>query len=71
MRTEYITLDLDSALSNASLLNGGNLRTQLALQYSVLVCGVDEVGRGALFGPVVAAAVILTAVCARACNRQN
>ncbi len=43
MRTEYITLDLDSALS---------------IQYSVL-CGVDEVGRGALFGPVVAAAVIL------------
>jgi ribonuclease HII len=44
MRTEYISLDLDSALS---------------IQYSVLVCGVDEVGRGALFGPVVAAAVIL------------
>ena len=44
MRTEYITLDLDSAFS---------------IQYSVLVCGVDEVGRGALFGPVVAAAVIL------------
>lgn len=28
-------------------------------QHSVLVCGIDEVGRGALFGPVVAAAVIL------------
>jgi ribonuclease HII len=26
-----------------------------------LVAGVDEVGRGALFGPVVAAAVILSA----------
>lgn len=33
--------------------------TQLTYQHSVLVCGVDEVGRGALFGPVVAAAVIL------------
>lgn len=27
----------------------------------MIVCGVDEVGRGALFGPVVAAAVILPA----------
>lgn len=44
MKTEYITLDLDSTLSN---------------QHSVLIAGVDEVGRGALFGPVVAAAVIL------------
>jgi len=48
-----------------SLLNRGlggweeDPRTQLAPQHSVLVCGVDEVGRGALFGPVVAAAVIL------------
>ena len=33
--------------------------TRLAPQHSVLVAGVDEVGRGALFGPVVAAAVIL------------
>ncbi|MUL36433.1 ribonuclease HII [Gloeocapsopsis dulcis] len=44
MRNEYINLDLDSALSN---------------QHSVLLAGVDEAGRGALFGPVVAAAVIL------------
>lgn len=44
MRNEYITLDLDSALST---------------QHSTLIAGVDEVGRGALFGPVVAAAVIL------------
>lgn len=44
MKTEYINLDLDSALST---------------QHSVLIAGVDEVGRGALFGPVVAAAVIL------------
>ncbi len=33
--------------------------TKLAPQHSIIVCGVDEVGRGALFGPVVAAAVIL------------
>ncbi len=44
MRNEYITLDLDSALST---------------QHLTLIAGVDEVGRGALFGPVVAAAVIL------------
>ncbi|PPS45477.1 ribonuclease HII [Chroococcidiopsis sp. TS-821] len=37
-------LDLDFALSN---------------QYSISLAGVDEAGRGALFGPVVAAAVIL------------
>nr|WP_250121294.1 ribonuclease HII [Chroococcidiopsis sp. CCMEE 29] len=52
VKTEYISLDLDLAFSNAS-------STGLAPQYSVLVAGVDEVGRGALFGPVVAAAVIL------------
>ena len=28
-------------------------------KYGALVCGVDEVGRGPLCGPVVAAAVIL------------
>jgi ribonuclease HII len=44
MKTEYITLDFDSAFST---------------ERSILVAGVDEVGRGALFGPVVAAAVIL------------
>lgn len=41
---EYITLDFDSAFSAG---------------HSILIAGVDEVGRGALFGPVVAAAVIL------------
>jgi ribonuclease HII len=44
MRTEYITLNFDSAFTT---------------QHSILIAGVDEVGRGALFGPVVAAAVIL------------
>jgi ribonuclease HII len=44
MRTEYITIDFDSALG---------------IQHSVLIAGVDEVGRGCLFGPVIAAAVIL------------
>lgn len=43
-RQHGITLDLDSALST---------------QHSILIAGVDEVGRGALFGPVVAAAVTL------------
>ena len=44
MKTEYITLDFDTALSCG---------------HSILIAGVDEVGRGSLFGPVVAAAVIL------------
>lgn len=44
MKTEYISLDFDTALN---------------AQHSILIAGVDEVGRGALFGPVVAAAVIL------------
>ncbi|MDZ4875870.1 MAG: Ribonuclease HII [Chroococcidiopsis cubana SAG 39.79] len=39
-----ITQDFDSGLSD---------------RYSILIAGVDEVGRGALFGPVVAAAVVL------------
>lgn len=43
-KTAFINLELEAALSN---------------QHSVLIAGVDEVGRGALFGPVVAAAVIL------------
>ena len=61
----YINIDLDSALSNASSTTPGSSTggtdhsTQLAPQHSVLIAGVDEVGRGALFGPVVAAAVIL------------
>ncbi len=61
----YINIDLDSALSNASSTTPGastggtDHSTQLAPQHSVLIAGVDEVGRGALFGPVVAAAVIL------------
>lgn len=37
-----------------------SLLDQLPLNPSGLVAGVDEVGRGALFGPVVAAAVILS-----------
>lgn len=41
---EYINLELDFALSK---------------QHSILLAGVDEAGRGALFGPVVAAAVVL------------
>lgn len=44
MKTEYIGLDFDTALGSEN---------------SILIAGVDEVGRGALFGPVVAAAVIL------------
>lgn len=47
--------------------------TQLSLQFSVdeasLIAGVDEVGRGALFGPVVAAAVILSPLAA--CTLQT
>lgn len=43
MKIKNITLDLDSAWT----------------QQAGFVAGVDEVGRGALFGPVVAAAVIL------------
>lgn len=46
-----LSLELDS------ILRAG--RDILPLQHSVLVAGVDEVGRGALFGPVVAAAVVL------------
>jgi ribonuclease HII len=36
-----------------------NTYEQLAWSESTLVCGVDEVGRGCLAGPVVAAAVVL------------
>src|ERR1700761_7173292 len=40
----------------------GNKYEKLArAQGATLIAGVDEVGRGALFGPVVAAAVILPA----------
>lgn len=49
--TEEINLALDSALRAGIAI--------LPLPPSVLIAGVDEVGRGALFGPVVAAAVIL------------
>lgn len=52
----YVTL-LNSALSNANCVQGFLLLSK-APQHSI-ICGVDEVGRGALFGPVVAAAVIL------------
>lgn len=51
VRTEYLT----SSLSQITL----DLDFTLSYQYSVSMAGVDEVGRGALFGPVVAAAVIL------------
>lgn len=51
MQTEEISLALDSALRAG--------REILSLPPSVLIAGVDEVGRGALFGPVVAAAVVL------------
>ncbi len=40
MKAEYITLDFDTALSCG---------------HSISIAGVDEVGRGSLFGPVVAA----------------
>ncbi len=46
MKRAYIGLDFDTAISSSS-------------KGTIVVCGVDEVGRGALFGPVVAAAVIL------------
>jgi ribonuclease HII len=36
-----------------------DIETHLLKGSSKLICGVDEVGRGALFGPVVAGAVIL------------
>jgi ribonuclease HII len=36
-----------------------DIETQLLKGHSKFICGIDEVGRGALFGPVVAGAVIL------------
>ena len=36
-----------------------NTYEQLAWQESQVICGIDEVGRGCLAGPVVTAAVIL------------
>lgn len=54
------TEDFDSEISNASSRSSGkDPGPRLASVHSVLIAGVDEVGRGALFGPVVAAAVIL------------
>lgn len=44
MKTDYITQDFD---------------TELSCGQTIPIAGVDEVGRGCLFGPVVAAAVIL------------
>jgi ribonuclease HII len=41
-----------------SLANGEPLERQLALSGFTLICGTDEVGRGPLAGPVVAAAVL-------------
>jgi ribonuclease HII len=42
-----------------SLVCGNKYEKAARLQGATLVAGVDEVGRGSLFGPVVAAAVIL------------
>lgn len=52
IKTNHMNQDLDSALRADT--------KALPKQYSVLVAGVDEVGRGALFGPVVAAVVVLS-----------
>lgn len=50
MKAEELNLELDAVVgAGADLLS----------RYPNLVAGVDEVGRGALFGPVVAAAVVL------------
>ncbi|WP_008313309.1 ribonuclease HII [Leptolyngbya sp. PCC 6406] len=49
-------------LQNAGLQNAGRNQTQEA---QLRVAGVDEVGRGCLFGPVVAAAVILSPLAAQ------
>ncbi len=49
MKRAYLGLEFDSAIATSSK------------KASLVVCGVDEVGRGALFGSVVAAAVILPA----------
>lgn len=46
MKRAFIGLEFDTAIA-------------LSLDGDLIVSGVDEVGRGALFGPVVAAAVIL------------
>lgn len=45
--------------SETFLPNQDQARSNLEIPFNGLVAGVDEVGRGALFGPVVAAAVIL------------
>lgn len=52
MNTDYVNQDLDSLLKADT--------KALLKQHSVIVAGVDEVGRGALFGPVVAAVVVLS-----------
>lgn len=46
-----------------SLVCGGKYERAARAQGASLVAGVDEVGRGSLFGPVVAAAVILPVDC--------
>lgn len=58
MNNEYISLELDLALSTQEPATF-NSPSGSADNHSGLIAGVDEVGRGALFGPVVAAAVIL------------
>jgi len=49
------------AASDISISQGPDWRAEATMlhEYGGLVCGVDEVGRGPLAGPVVAAAVIL------------
>jgi ribonuclease HII len=46
-----------------TLVCGGRYERAARANGAILVAGVDEVGRGALFGPVVAAAVILPEGC--------
>jgi ribonuclease HII len=43
-----------------SLVCGNKFEKAARAQGATCIAGVDEVGRGALFGPVVAAAVILS-----------
>ncbi len=57
MKRAYIGSEFDTAISISS-------------KGTLLIAGVDEVGRGALFGPVVAAAVILQASVAELVEAQ-
>ena len=57
-KTEQVVADLWSPVP---LMSAHWLEFSMLSSFQGLVAGVDEVGRGALFGPVVAAAVILPA----------